>query len=154
MLVKYCFGVLGNLVHSSLWHVRSLVSYYLTLHHKLIRMAACWLLFHSGSNSITFLQNVTLTTLTFLVHRLDANGWPTLLSLLPFWTPSFCIKLSDAWWPAIPKSVVYPWSFSIIPHSNSLENSEKSRWFHLSCGRQSKVWELQLLPVNHFQCKI
>lgn len=72
-----------NLVHSSpSW--TCLVSYTTTLHHKLIRMPTCWLLFHFGSNSIIFLQNVTLTTLCFSstnpVQIVDPSFSPCCLS--------------------------------------------------------------------------
>lgn len=35
------------------------MSYTLTLHHRLVRREACWLLFQSGSYSIIFLQNLS-----------------------------------------------------------------------------------------------
>lgn len=81
VLVKYCLRFL-TLVRSSLSRT-SLVSYFQTLHHKLIRMVACWLLFYYGSDSIIFLQNVTLTKCTFLVHY-PMKSWHIVLSLLPF----------------------------------------------------------------------
>lgn len=102
VLVKYCFRVLDYLVHCSLWKVHGLVSNYPASCNKLIRTAVCWLPCYFGSNSIIFLQKVTLITLTFLGHQLDASSSPILLSLLPFWTPGLCTELSDARWPAPP----------------------------------------------------
>lgn len=52
------------------------------------QVVACWLLFYYGSNSIIFLQNVTLTKCTFLVHY-PMQNWYIVLSLLPFWSQVF-----------------------------------------------------------------
>lgn len=92
-----------------------------------------------------------LTTLMFLIHQPDTNSWPIIFSLLSFWTPGFCIRLSDEWWPVPPRPVFYTWVgvflfVCFLPHSNSLEHLEKSGPFILSSGRQSKVWEI-LLPL-------
>lgn len=143
VLVKYCSRFV-NLVCSCLPRA-SLVSYTPSLHHKLIRMATCWLLFYSGANSITFLQNVTLTVLTLLIHQPVTNNWTIVFSLLLFWTTGFCIWLSDEWWGAPPRSVFYAWPFLFFCCE---EHSEKSRWFILSCGRQSKVWGFRFLLLS------
>lgn len=83
----------------------------------------------------------------FLIHQPATNSWPILFSLLSFWTPGFCIRLSDEWWPVLPRPVHYTQHFLFFnPHNNSLEHLEKSGPLILSCGRQSKVWGI-LLPL-------
>lgn len=133
VLVKYRLRFL-TLVHSSPSQT-SLVSYFWTVHHKLIRMVACWLLFYYGSNSIIFLQNVTLTKCTFLVHY-PMQSWHIVLSLLLFWISSFCILLSVG--ELHPQNQYFTLGH-FSPHSYSLERSEKYRWFILRCGKQIQV---------------
>lgn len=120
------------------------MSYTLTLHHRLVRMAACWLLFHLGSYSIICLQN--------LPHYTSISRPPTRCRIAgPSFSPC-CFSRPQVFVSDFQMNgVLHPQDqyltlghFSL--HSNAFEHSEKSTWVVLCWGRQSKVWEVLLPP--------
>lgn len=123
------------------------MSYTLTLHHRLVRMAACWLLFQFGSYSIIFLQNWS--------HYTYISRPPTRCRIVD---PSFSpccfsrpqvLYLTFRWMVCCtPKIRIL--HLAIFHFTAMLLNTQKNPRFILSCGRQSKVWEILLPPLIIF----
>lgn len=148
---KIRLRVLDNLVYYFLWQVHGLVSHYPTSRKKSSGWQLAGCPGTSGPIPLFFCKQVTLITLTFLGHQLDANGSPILLSSLPFWTQVSALNFQDAWWPAPPNHSLH---WVLLSTSQELFRTlRKNQMIPLGARRQSKVWELQLLPVIIFQCK-
>lgn len=145
VLIKYCSRFL-NLVRSSQSGViHPNLASQIGQEGSLLATLPVWVLFNYFSAKSISLH------LHFSSTNLRQNSWPIILSLLLFWTPSFCIWLSDEWCAAPQDQYFTLGHFSL--HSNAFEHSEKST-IHSQLWKAEQSLGDSASSSYHFQWRI